>query len=77
MARSSYADPMTAFGGIFRSPALQGVEGSDEAGERGRIVGLDLDGGVVRVQPGGTTSPAEATEQDPEDRDPEDRDPED
>lgn len=42
---------MTAFGGIFRTPAIEGVEGSDENGERGRIVGLDLESGVVHVQP--------------------------
>ena len=57
---------MTAFGGIFRSPALEGVEGSEEDGERGRIVGLDLEGGVVRVQPAGTTSADPATDDEPE-----------
>lgn len=54
---------MTAFGGIFRSPALQGVDESDDAGERGRIVGLDLESGVVRVRPARPTPPA-AEEQD-------------
>ncbi|MFC5063765.1 hypothetical protein [Actinomycetospora atypica] len=41
---------MTAFGGIFRAPKLEGVEDSDENGERGRVVGLDLESGVVRVR---------------------------
>jgi hypothetical protein len=41
---------MTAFGGIFRGPKIEGVEGSDEDGERGRVVGLDLESGVVRVR---------------------------
>lgn len=41
---------MTAFGGIFRSPQLEGVEDSDDSGERGRVVGLDLESGVVRVR---------------------------
>ena len=41
---------MTAFGGIFRSPKLEGVEESDDNGERGRVVGLDLESGVVRVR---------------------------
>ncbi|MEJ2863960.1 hypothetical protein [Actinomycetospora flava] len=42
---------MTAFGGLFRAPKLEGVEGSDESGERARFVGLDLESGVVRVRP--------------------------
>lgn len=41
---------MTAFGGIFRSPKLEGVEESEDSGQRGRIVGLDLDSGVVRLR---------------------------
>lgn len=41
---------MTAFGGFFRSPRLEGVEESDDNGERGRVVGLDLESGVVRVR---------------------------
>lgn len=41
---------VTAFGGIFRSPKLEGVEESDESGERARFVGLDLESGVVRVR---------------------------
>ena len=41
---------MTAFGGIFRGPKIEGVEESDDDGERGRVVGLDLDSGVVRVR---------------------------
>ena len=41
---------MTAFGGIFRSPKLEGVEESDDSGERARVVGLDLESGVVRVR---------------------------
>lgn len=42
---------MTAFGGLFRAPKLEGVEESDETGERARFVGLDLESGVVRVRP--------------------------
>ncbi len=42
---------MTAFGGIFRGPSIEGVDESDGGGERGRIVGLDLESGVVRVRP--------------------------
>jgi hypothetical protein len=49
-ARPSYAEPMTAFGGIFRGPKLEGVEESEDSGQRGRVVGLDLDSGVVRVR---------------------------
>ncbi|NMO93549.1 hypothetical protein [Actinomycetospora sp. TBRC 11914] len=41
---------MTAFGGIFRGPKIEGVEESDENGQRARVVGLDLDSGVVRVR---------------------------
>ena len=41
---------MTAFGGIFGSPELEGVDGSEENGQRARIVGLDLDSGVVRLR---------------------------
>jgi hypothetical protein len=41
---------MTAFGGIFRAPKLEGVEESEDSGQRGRVVGLDLDSGVVRVR---------------------------
>jgi hypothetical protein len=41
---------MTAFGGIFRSPKLEGIEESEDSGERGRVVGLDLESGVVRVR---------------------------
>lgn len=51
---------MTAFGGIFRGPKIEGVEESDHNGQRGRVVGLDLDSGVVRVQvarPGASDSP--------------------
>ncbi len=42
---------MTAFGGIFRGSKIDGVEASDESGERGRILGLDLESGVVRIRP--------------------------
>jgi hypothetical protein len=42
---------MTAFGGIFRSPKLEGVEESDDNGERGRLLGIDLESGVMRVRP--------------------------
>ena len=41
---------MTAFGGIFRSPALEGVDGSADGGEGARVVGIDLDSGVVRLR---------------------------
>ena len=41
---------MTAFGSIFRSPELEGVEESDDDGERGRVVGLDLESGVVHLR---------------------------
>ncbi|MCD2187890.1 hypothetical protein [Actinomycetospora soli] len=41
---------MTAFGGVFRAPKLEGVEEGDESGQRARLVGLDLESGVVRVQ---------------------------
>lgn len=41
---------MATFGGIFRSPRIEGVEESDDNGERGRVVGLDLETGVVRVR---------------------------
>ena len=41
---------MTAFGGIFRAPRIEGVEESDDNGERGRVVGLDLESGVVRLR---------------------------
>jgi hypothetical protein len=40
---------MAAFGDIFRSPKLEGVEESGENGQGGRIVGLDLESGVVRL----------------------------
>lgn len=50
---------MTAFGGIFRAPGLEGIEESDESGERARFVGLDLDSGVVRVRPAQTPPPPE------------------
>lgn len=49
-ARPSYPDHMTAFGGIFRSPGIDGVEESEDSGQRARLVGLDLDSGVVRVR---------------------------
>lgn len=42
---------MTAFGNIFRSPTLEGIEESGENGQRASVVGLDLDSGVVRIQP--------------------------
>jgi hypothetical protein len=41
---------MTAFGGIFRSPKLEGVEEAEDSGQRGRVVGIDLDSGVVRLR---------------------------
>jgi hypothetical protein len=56
---------MTAFGGIFRSPELEGVEESDDSGERGRVVGLDLESGVVRVRAGRAPSPEAEEASDP------------
>ena len=53
---------MTAFGGFFRSPKLEGVEESDENGERGRVVGLDLESGVVRLR---AARPEKVEEQEP------------
>ncbi|WP_345418209.1 hypothetical protein [Actinomycetospora chlora] len=53
---------MTAFGGIFRSPKLEGVEESDDSGERARLVGLDLESGVVRVRPARRPAPDEPSE---------------
>jgi hypothetical protein len=41
---------MTAFGGIFRSPAIEGVDDSEDDGEGARVVGIDLDSGVVRLR---------------------------
>ena len=54
---------MTAFGGIFRSPELEGVEESDDNGERGRVVGLDLESGVVRVR---AARPEKAVDKEPD-----------
>ncbi|GLZ48165.1 hypothetical protein Acsp06_43500 [Actinomycetospora sp. NBRC 106375] len=51
---------MTAFGGIFRSPKLEGVEESDDNGERARFVGLDLESGVVRVRAARSEEPDRA-----------------
>ena len=48
---------MTAFGGIFRSPKLEGIEESEDSGERGRVVGLDLESGVVRVRAARSRNP--------------------
>jgi hypothetical protein len=58
-------DAVTAFGGIFRSPKLEGVEESDDSGERARLVGLDLETGVVRVR--AARKPAAEPEHRPED----------
>lgn len=52
---------MAAFGSIFRGPRIEGVEGTDENGQRARVVGLDLDTGVVRVQ-AARPEPAEVPE---------------
>jgi hypothetical protein len=58
---------MTAFGGIFRAPKLEGVEGSEDSGQRGRVVGLDLDSGVVRVRASRREQPeAEGSPESPE-----------
>ncbi len=55
---------MTAFGGVFRGPKIEGVEGSEDNGERGRVLGLDLESGVVRVQaPRRETPETEETEE--------------
>lgn len=56
---------MTSFGGLFRSPKLEGVEESDDNGERGRVVGLDLDSGVVRLR-ATRPEPAQTREDPPE-----------
>jgi hypothetical protein len=53
---------MTAFGGIFRGPSIEGVDESDGGGERGRIVGLDLESGVVRVRPARPAPPEPAAD---------------
>lgn len=56
---------MTAFGGVFRSPKLEDVEEGEDSGQRARLVGLDLDSGVVRVrapQPAPAPEPAEQRE---------------
>jgi hypothetical protein len=53
---------MTAFGGIFRAPKLEGVEDSEDSGQRGRVVGIDLDSGVVRLRAARSEQP-EAQEQ--------------
>ena len=52
---------MTAFGGFFRSPGIEGVEESEDNGQRGRVVGLDLDSGVVRLRAAGS-EPSEPRE---------------
>jgi hypothetical protein len=57
-------DAVTAFGGIFRSPQLEGVEESDDNGERARLVGLDLESGVVRVR--AARRPADETPEQPD-----------
>jgi hypothetical protein len=51
---------MTAFGGIFRSPALEGVDGSEDSGEGARVVGIDLDSGVVRLRAARRDRPEES-----------------
>jgi hypothetical protein len=56
---------MTAFGGIFGSPEIDGVEGSEESGQRSRIVGLDLDSGVVRLRAPRSAQPEAETTTDP------------
>lgn len=62
---------MTAFGGVFRAPKLEGVEEGEDSGQRARLVGLDLDHGVVRVraarpasEPDSGTDPEPAEETD-------------
>jgi hypothetical protein len=56
---------MTAFGGIFRSPKVEGVEESEDSGERGRVVGLDLESGVVRVRAARSRTPEAEEASDP------------
>lgn len=56
---------MTAFGGLFRAPGIEGVEDADDSGERARITGLDLESGVVRVRPAKPAPPADDEEADP------------
>jgi hypothetical protein len=62
---AEYAGRMTAFGGIFRSPKLEGVAESEDDGEQGRLVGLDLESGVVRVRAGRAGSPEAEGASDP------------
>ncbi len=57
---------MTAFGGVFRAPKLEGVEEGEDSGQRARLVGLDLDSGVVRVQARRPAPEPEPVEDDPE-----------
>ncbi|MDL5158892.1 hypothetical protein [Actinomycetospora termitidis] len=52
---------MTAFGGVFRSPKLEGVEEGEDSGQRAQIVGLDLESGVVRLR---AAQPAAAQDDD-------------
>jgi hypothetical protein len=56
---------VATFGGIFRSPRIEGVEESDDDGERGRVVGLDLETGVVRVRVARTEDAEEPRRPDP------------
>ncbi|MCD2192100.1 hypothetical protein LQ327_01670 [Actinomycetospora endophytica] len=57
---------MTAFGGIFRGPKIEGSEEGDENGQRGRVVGLDLESGVVRLRaPRSESTDAEETAEPP------------
>lgn len=51
---------MTAFGGIFRSPALEGVDDSEDNGEGAHVVGIDLDSGVVRLRAARPDRPEDA-----------------
>jgi hypothetical protein len=58
---------VTAFGGIFRSPALEGVDDAEDSGERARVVGIDLDSGVVRLRAARPDRPEEPEASSPSD----------
>lgn len=62
---AAYPRRVATFGGIFRSPRIEGVEESDDDGERGRVVGLDLETGVVRVRVARTEDAEEPRRPDP------------
>jgi hypothetical protein len=55
---------MTAFGGIFRGPHIEGIEEGDENGQGARLVSLDLESGVV-FRKARATEPASEPEEPP------------